>query len=155
MTRRLVPCLALAFTLPLAACQQSAPADPAANESAAPAEPAPAPTASSFTEDAKLQFTGTEPFWGGHVEGTQLTYTTPENIEGTSFAVERSGANGVLTLTGTFEGGPFAMTIGQGECSDGMSDRTYPLTVNLTLGGEVRNGCAWSEEHPFSGPVNP
>jgi uncharacterized membrane protein len=151
MTRRIVLPLALAVVLPLAACQQGASSEPAAEASPA----APAPTAAPFTEDAMLQFSGTEPFWGGHVEGTQLTYTWPENIDGVVIAVERSGEDGKLTLTGTFEGGPFAMTIAQGECSDGMSDRTYPLTATLTLGSEVRNGCAWSDAHPYSGPANP
>ena len=28
------------------------------------------------------------------------------------------------------------------ECSDGMSDRTYPLTARVEIGGETLNGCA-------------
>jgi len=27
-------------------------------------------------------------------------------------------------------------------CSDGMSDRRYPLAAELTVGGEERRGCA-------------
>ena len=40
-------------------------------------------------------------------------------------------------------------------CSDGMSDRTYPFTVTLGIGEDKRNGCAWSEQHPFDGPEHP
>jgi uncharacterized membrane protein len=156
MTQRLILPLALAFVLPLAACQQGASDEPAAPESpAATAEPAPVPASASFTEDAKIQFTGTEPFWGGSVEGTSLIYTTPENIDGTTIAVERSAVHGVLNLTGTLAGGAFEMVIKEGECSDGMSDRTYPLIAALSVDGEERTGCAWSAEHPYEGPVNP
>jgi uncharacterized membrane protein len=28
------------------------------------------------------------------------------------------------------------------DCSDGMSDRRYPIAVNLTVVGEERVGCA-------------
>jgi uncharacterized membrane protein len=154
MTQRLFLPLAIAFALPLAACQQGAD-DPAAPKSPPAPTAAQSPAPASFTDDAKLQFTGTEPFWGGSVQGTQLTYTTPENIDGATIAVERKTADGVLTLTGTLDGGKFEMAIGEGECSDGMSDRTYPMTATLTLGAELRNGCAWSEQHPYSGPANP
>lgn len=152
MSYRPILPLALAFAMPLAACQEGAEAP--AESPGSTAEPT-APAPASFTEDAKIQFTGTEPFWGGSVEGTSLTYTTPENIDGVTIAVERSGVNNVLTLDGTLDGGSFAMAVTEAQCSDGMSDRTYPLTATLTLPNEVRNGCAWSDEHPFSGPVNP
>ena len=42
-----------------------------------------------------------------------------------------------------------------GECSDGMSDRTYPFTVTLLLGEEQRTGCAWTDLQPYSGPETP
>ncbi len=102
-----------------------------------------------------LKFTGTEPFWGGQVSGTSLTYTTPENPDGQTITVKRFAGRGGLSFSGTLEGQPVDMAVTPGECSDGMSDRTYPLVVTLRLRGETRNGCAWSQEHPFNGPQNP
>jgi len=36
-----------------------------------------------------------------------------------------------------------------------MSDRTYPFTATLKIGDDTRNGCAWTEREPFSGPQHP
>ena len=33
----------------------------------------------------------------------------------------------------------------RGPCSDGMSDRTYPLTVRVTIAGDRYEGCAASD----------
>ena len=65
-----------------------------------------------------------------------------------------AGRNG-LSLSGEIEDAPFDMAITPGECSDGMSDRTYPFTVTLQVSGEQRSGCAWTESKPFSGPEHP
>jgi len=101
-----------------------------------------------------LHFTGTEPFWGGTAGGGLLTYTTPENQDGTSIAVERFAGRAGLTLSGTLDGTSMDMMVTQGECSDGMSDRTYPYTVTLKLGEELRSGCAWTDAQPFAGGEN-
>ncbi|HSG33186.1 MAG TPA: hypothetical protein VLA37_01530, partial [Sphingomonadaceae bacterium] len=87
--------------------------------------------------------------------GTTLVYTTPENIDGTTIEVARFAGRGGLTFSGTYQGSNFDLLLTEGACSDGMSDRTYPFVATLSLGGEVRNGCAWSDEHPFTGPENP
>ncbi|MCA8905461.1 MAG: hypothetical protein H6917_18095 [Novosphingobium sp.] len=105
--------------------------------------------------DETLRFTGTEPFWGGQVTGGTLTWTTPENIEGTTIAVERFGGRGGLTFSGTLDGASFDMMVTPAECSDGMSDRTYPFNVTLQLGPETRYGCAWSDARPFTGLAQP
>ena len=52
-----------------------------------------------------------------------------------------SGGGG--TWTGALGGRPFVLaTRPQAGCSDGMSDRRYPLAAELTVGGEQRQGCA-------------
>jgi uncharacterized membrane protein len=102
-----------------------------------------------------IRFTGTEPFWGGDVSGQTLTYSTPENIDGAAIQVERFAGRNGLSLSGELEGAPFDMAITPGQCSDGMSDRTYPFTVTLDLGGEQRRGCAWTDSKPFSGSERP
>lgn len=102
-----------------------------------------------------IRFTGTEPLWGGTVTGGKLVYSTPENQQGEAIAVRRFAGNNGLGFSGVRGGAPFDMTITPGACSDGMSDRTYPFTVTLKLGEEQRNGCAWTDRTPFTGPANP
>jgi uncharacterized membrane protein len=157
--------------LAVTACQQGAP-DPGqptgvdATASSTPVAPATdAATLPGNTQDTApyariaadevLRFTGTEPFWGGQVDGTSLTYSTPEQPDGVAIAVERFAGRGGISFTGTLDGAPFAMTVTALECSDGMSDRTYPFTATVEIGPETRNGCAWSEAHPFRGDPAP
>lgn len=109
----------------------------------------------AIAPDEPIRFTGTEPFWGGIVTGGELVYSTPENQQGETIAVRRFAGNNGLGFSGVRGGAPFDMTITPGACSDGMSDRSYPFTVTLKLGEEQRNGCAWTERAPFSGPANP
>ncbi len=147
----------------LSACQPGASDAPAAGETDAPIQAnaaVPGDTEetapfSGIAEDEVLRFTGTEPFWGGQVSGKTLTYTTPENQDGTVIAVERFAGRGGIAFSGLLGGADFEMTVTPLECSDGMSDRTYPFTVTLEIGEDQRNGCAWSEQHPFEGPENP
>lgn len=102
-----------------------------------------------------IRFTGTEPFWGGEVSGERLLYSTPENPDGTAIAVTRFAGNSGLGFSGMLTGARFDMTVTEGECSDGMSDRAYPLTVTLLVGEEQRSGCAWTDARPFTGAANP
>ena len=115
------------------------------------------PTAAfdGIAAEETVSFTGTEPFWGGAISDGAATYSTPENIDGTSFPVERfAGLNGV-SFSGTMDGTSFDLTITPGDCSDGMSDRTYPYVATLMVGEEKREGCAWTESQPYSGDENP
>jgi uncharacterized membrane protein len=106
-------------------------------------------------ENERLHFTGTEPFWSGEVMGGTLTYTTPDKPEGQTIAVSRFAGRGGLSYSGALEGTPLAIAITPGTCSDGMSDRSYPFVATLQLGAEVRNGCAWSDEHPLKQTAAP
>ena len=98
---------------------------------------------------------GTEPFWSAKVEGATLTWSTPDNIEGTRIAVTRFAGNGGLGISGTLDGEPLQMAVTPGACSDGMSDRTYPFTVTLNIGNAQFNGCAYTDRQPFEGEENP
>ena len=102
-----------------------------------------------------VYMTGTEPFWGGEISADEANYTTPENQDGTRFAVSRFAGNNGMGVTGEIEGRSFDLTVTPGACSDGMSDRTYPYTATLRLGDDTRFGCAWTERQPFDGPQNP
>jgi len=132
----------------LAACQSG-------KDTSVPGDSADTRPFSGIAPDETLQLTGTEPFWGGQVSGNTMTYTTPENFDGDTIPVKRFAGRGGLSFSGTFDEQPVDMTITPGECSDAMSDRTYPFVVTLRLGDETRKGCAWSEDHPFTGPLNP
>lgn len=93
---------------------------------------------------APIRAIGTEPFWGATIEGRCVTYSHPEDQQGTRVWT-RYAANGGGggTWTGTLEGRPFVLTTRpQPGCSDGMSDNRYPIAVDLTVGGEERRGCA-------------
>lgn len=106
-------------------------------------------------DDETVRFTGTEPFWGGEASGTTLTYSTPENPDGAEIEVERFAGRGGLSFAGTLDGADYEMMVTPLECSDGMSDRTYPFTVTLKIGDDLRNGCGWTDRKSFTGPAQP
>lgn len=139
----------------LAACQ------PGASDGASSAGGATVPDADSteaydgIGENETIRFSGTEPFWGGTVTGTTLTYTTPEKPDGTTITVERFAGRGGLSFSGSLAGTALEMMVTPLRCSDGMSDRIYPFTVTLKLGEDMRNGCAWTERQRFEGPERP
>lgn len=108
-----------------------------------------------IADDETVRFIGTEPFWGGESAGGTLTYDTPENSAGSTIAVERFAGNNGLSIGGKLDGAAFDMVITPGECSDGMSDRSYPFVATLQIGEETRFGCAWTERQPFTGSEAP
>ena len=86
---------------------------------------------------------GTEPFWGAQVEGRCVTYSTPEDQKGTRIWTRfNPGPDGGVWV-GALDGQPFKLiTRLRPNCSDGMSDRSYPMETILTVRGEERRGCA-------------
>lgn len=97
---------------------------------------------SGIPEDAVIVVNGTEPFWGGRVAGGTFTYATPDNMDGVPIRVTRFAGRGGLSFSGQWDGRAVDLAITPGECSDGMSDRTYPYNATLQLGSEQRHGCA-------------
>lgn len=93
---------------------------------------------------APIRAVGTEPFWGARVEGRCVTYSTPENQQGTRVWTRYSAlGSGRATWAGKLDGKTFEMRVRpQAGCSDGMSDKSYPMAVDLSVGGEQRHGCA-------------
>lgn len=141
--------LVVALPISLAACQAAEPVEgvPGNAEETTPYD--------GIAADETVRFAGTEPFWGGSVSGTTLIYTTPEEPDGDRIAVERFAGRGGVSWTGTFRGSRFSLAVTPGNCSDGMSDRTYPFIATLEIEGGLRSGCAWTAKTPFSGPENP
>jgi uncharacterized membrane protein len=120
------------------------------------ASPSPTPTAKPTSVSAcliqgderlsnpPLRAIGTEPFWGAKIEGRCVTYSHPEDQQGTRVWTRYTpGAGGGGTWRGALEGKPFVLTARpEAGCSDGMSDNRYPLAVELLVNGERRTGCA-------------
>ena len=111
--------------------------------------PAPSPVSACQMQDGKrlsvrpLRAVGTEPFWGARIDGRCVTYSHPEDQKGTRVWTRYTANRGGGTWTGALQGRPFVLRARpQAGCSDGMSDRRYPLAVELTVGGEQRRGCA-------------
>ena len=146
---------------PIACCLLAACGAGASSPSPAPSS---SPTAATATDTASysgigtgetVYFTGTEPFWGGEVSGKALTYTTPENQTGESVAVERFAGRNGISFSGQLDAMPFMLAVTPGKCSDGMSDRSYPFTATLQVRGQLREGCAWTDEQAFTGAARP
>jgi len=108
-----------------------------------------------IAEGETVHFTGTEPFWGGMAGGGIASYATPEEPDGREFPVTRFAGNNGLAISGDLGTAAFDLTVTPGACSDGMSDRTYPFTATLLIGNEQRQGCAWTDSQPFTGPERP
>ena len=98
---------------------------------------------------------GTEPFWNGVIQGGVLTWTTPENLDGTQAELRRFAGNGGLGWSGELGGERIDIAVGPGPCSDGMSDREYPFNAAVRLGDRSLTGCAYTDASPFSGPATP
>ncbi|MXO73120.1 COG3650 family protein [Alteraurantiacibacter buctensis] len=105
----------------------------------------------AIAADEVVSFVGTEPFWGGEVNGTALRWSTPENPDGETITVSRFAGRGGLSFTGTLQGQQFDMAVTPATCSDGMSDRTYPYAVTVQVGAQQLSGCGWTDRQGYTG----
>lgn len=86
---------------------------------------------------------GTEPFWAARIEGRCVTYMTPENQGGTRVWTQFSGTAQHGRWTGALGGRPFELrTRPEQDCSDGMSDKRYPMGATVMADGKEMRGCA-------------
>ena len=105
--------------------------------------PEPAPVLGGVDLTKPLHALGNEPFWFVDLTGTELVYggaDRPEQRAPQSAPVVQ-GTMAVWEST-TTAGNPLTVTLTATDCSDGMSDRTYPLTAMVKIGGETLMGCA-------------
>ncbi|MEA3016341.1 MAG: hypothetical protein QOI38_1063 [Sphingomonadales bacterium] len=132
----------------VAACRERPFAPPAVPPAAPSAGAAPAGACmmqgSERLRVAPLRAVGTEPFWGARIEGRCVTYSHPEDQAGTRVWTRYApGPGGGGTWSGALGGRPFELRARpRPGCSDGMSDTSYPIAVDLLVGGERRHGCA-------------
>ena len=94
---------------------------------------------------AELRGLGTEPFWSVTIDGEQLTYDDPEHAART-VRVIRHEESAILVLTGKLASEPVSARVVARPCSDGMSDRAYPYSLIVTIGGRTLRGCAFLPE---------
>lgn len=131
----------LILALGLTACEPEIPG----GEPAAATEPAaetPSDTVATLNGvdlTQPLSLIGTEPFWAIKTTPGSIVFTTPDEQAGRSFmAAPIYLENGAAQLkTGALEA-----SLTPGPCSDGMSDRVYPLTAQVKLDGQTLKGCA-------------
>jgi uncharacterized membrane protein len=90
-----------------------------------------------------LRAIGTEPFWAARIEGRCVTYSHPEDQKGTRVWTQFTPTPQGGLWTGALGGRPFELrTRAAPGCSDGMSDKIYPVAVEILVHGERRKGCA-------------
>ena len=128
----------------LVACQ---PQDPTGAPAAAPADaPAPKPATAPMTSDFSQPMTaiGTEPFWSVTLYGTRLNLSRPGEPDLVAHAPGAEIRPGQASWTATSgDGQRLAVTLYVSPCSDGMSERTYPMTAEVTLdSAPALRGCA-------------
>ena len=132
--RRLFAALSV---LALAACSPAeAPAPP-------PAAPEPAPVLGGVDLAKPVRAIGTEPFWSVELTGTEMVYTSTEPPGQRTRQPEPVVRGTTATWAAeTADGTTFKVTLIATECSDGMSDRVYPLTARFETGETELAGCA-------------
>ena len=140
--------------LALAACgEQATPTPstetPAATDTALTPATTPATTATVLGKvdlNQPIRVLGTEPSWS--IDVTPATVTYSAGMDGAKQTAENKGATvqgeTATWTTQTQAGVPVQLTTTLKDCSDGMSDRIYPLTATAKIGNESVSGCAAS-----------
>ncbi|MGB3470484.1 MAG: hypothetical protein WBA51_06670 [Erythrobacter sp.] len=108
---------------------------------------------------ATITLAGTEPFWSVEITpqadgGYLARFSSPDDTDASPFAVTRFAGNNGLGFTGERDGATVQIAITPGECSDNMSDATYPFTATVGLGEQTLFGCGETDEVPATGREN-
>ena len=143
----------LVLCLALAACSRpqpnassasvDSPSDAPIPEMAAPASTVAAPKTTVLNGvdlSQPVTLTGTETFWSVKVTDAGITLSRPDAAD-TGYMPADFVVNGNRA---TLESGDMTVTLVVAACSDGMSERSYPLTAEVHLGDQTLNGCAIS-----------
>jgi uncharacterized membrane protein len=136
----------------MAACQpasEPAPApetpvvEPQATEPAAPSGPL---VLGGVAFSQPIRALGTEPFWGVEIKPDELVYSGVDRPETKMANPGPRMEGGAVVIAAKDAGGEaFVVTLRDAECSDGMSDRVYPLEAEVKYKGETLKGCANSQ----------
>ncbi len=145
--RRLLLIVPAVAALSLAACE---PADPTTGgDGGVTPPPNPEPTLELGGVDlaGDMNLLGTEPFWGVEISAGQIRVGGVDRAEMTAPRTTPNIQGTTATWTTTSDDGqPLIITVTDNDCSDGMSDRTYPLTARVQIAQETLNGCGASSD---------
>ncbi len=107
--------------------------EPAPDDPRGPRNPAPGTSWHAF---------GNEPFWSVEARGTTLVFMTPDDQRGVTLLGRRVPSLVGTVILGKGPRGDFHFGITPGECSDGMSDRTFRYASTFIYDGVTYKGCA-------------
>ena len=115
---------------------------------AAKSEPAKMVELAGVNLDQPLSVLGNEPFWSIRIADGVASYSDPEMLEGPSAPLGQPQfmGNTAVWKANLSDQTPLIITLTGTDCSDGMSDRTYPLAAKVEMGQRVLSGCAASTE---------
>lgn len=105
--------------------------------------PEAAPTLAGVDLAKPVRALGTEPFWNIEITQDALIYNRMD--QPTQRAPNRGATvQGTVAtyVTTTDLNNALNLVLIATECSDGMSDRVYPLTVKVEIGDDELTGCA-------------
>ena len=90
---------------------------------------------------------GTEPFWDMTIDERRMIFTD----RGNNVAVAQPTPRVIVGIAGEIYQTPrLGVNIVHRQCSDGMSDRVYPDTVQVDVDGRRYNGCGGGAVAPAS-----
>jgi heat shock protein HslJ len=85
---------------------------------------------------------GTEPFWSLTVDEEQMVFTDPNS----NAQVSQPTPSAIVGVAGEIYQTPrINLNIVHAPCNNGMSDRTYPDKVQVTVDGRPFKGCGGAE----------
>jgi uncharacterized membrane protein len=151
------PPAAMALILAAACSSETAETAPAAKAAA------PAPVLAGVDLTQSVRALGTEPFWSVELNGREMVYSGVDHPERRAPQPRAVIQGTIAAFEGDTAEGPLEIILTATECSDGMSDRTYPLTAIVRVGEESLTGCAAStaaimsagERGPVGEPAQP
>jgi uncharacterized membrane protein len=95
--------------------------------------------------DQPIRALGTEPFWAVELRPDVLIYSGVDRPEQRAPDPRRTVSADQAVFRGTTQtGAALVVTLTPIDCSDGMSDRVYPLSARVEIGAERLSGCAAS-----------
>ncbi len=101
-------------------------------------EPAPTPYPPGPSEQTSYRAIGTEPFWDLTIDPRQMIFTD----RGSNARVAQPTPPVIVGIAGEIYQTPrLRVNIVHSQCSDGMSDRSFPDKVQVDVDGRRFNGC--------------
>ena len=117
---------------------------PPADAPANPTEPASAPGVAAPAQAEAVDANGTEPFWAVKIRRDTIVLSRPDHpdVMAVNAGPFADGDRTVWRSTSAATGESLTVALAPGDCSNGMSDRHFPLKAQVMLGASTLNGCA-------------